>query len=58
MLKHTHGTPIGKFLGWERKRLHLLKLLMELPNVLLLDVPTKDINMETLGIFEGLIELF
>lgn len=55
---HTHGTPIGKLSGGERKRLHLLKLLMEQPNVLLLDEPTNDLDIETLGILEDFIEHF
>lgn len=55
---HTHGTPIGKLSGGERKRLHLLKLLMEQPNVLLLDEPTNDLDIETLGVLEDFIENF
>ena len=31
----SHGTPISKLSGGERKRLHLLRLLMEQPNVLI-----------------------
>ena len=53
-----HGTPIGKLSGGERKRLHLLKLLMEQPNVLLLDEPTNDLDIETLGVLEDFIEHF
>ncbi|MFJ8262613.1 ABC-F family ATP-binding cassette domain-containing protein [Rummeliibacillus sp. NPDC094406] len=55
---HTHGTPIGKLSGGERKRLHLLKLLMEQPNVLLLDEPTNDLDIETLSVLEDFIEQF
>ncbi|MBO1912788.1 ABC-F family ATP-binding cassette domain-containing protein, partial [Microvirga sp. 3-52] len=44
--------------GGERKRLHLLKLLMEQPNVLLLDEPTNDLDLETLAILEEFIETF
>lgn len=55
---HTHGTPINKLSGGERKRLHLLKLLMEQPNVLLLDEPTNDLDIETLGVLEDFIEKF
>ncbi len=55
---HTHGTPIGKLSGGERKRLHLLRLLMEQPNVLLLDEPTNDLDIETLGVLEEFIEHF
>ncbi|BDH61462.1 ABC transporter ATP-binding protein [Lysinibacillus sp. PLM2] len=55
---HTHGTQIGKLSGGERKRLHLLKLLMEQPNVLLLDEPTNDLDIETLGVLEDFIEHF
>ncbi|HWK24147.1 MAG TPA: ABC-F family ATP-binding cassette domain-containing protein [Ureibacillus sp.] len=55
---HSHGTPIGKLSGGERKRLHLLRLLMEQPNVLLLDEPTNDLDIETLGVLEDFIEHF
>ena len=55
---HTHGTTIKKLSGGERKRLHLLRLLMEQPNVLLLDEPTNDLDIETLGVLEDFIESF
>jgi len=55
---NTHGTPISKLSGGERKRLHLLRLLMEQPNVLLLDEPTNDLDIETLGVLEDFIENF
>ncbi|MER1985068.1 MAG: ABC-F family ATP-binding cassette domain-containing protein [Solibacillus sp.] len=54
----AHGTPISKLSGGERKRLHLLRLLMEQPNVLLLDEPTNDLDIETLGVLEDFIEQF
>ncbi|MHA6260844.1 ABC-F family ATP-binding cassette domain-containing protein [Sporosarcina sp. CAU 1771] len=54
----AHGTPIGKLSGGERKRLHLLKLLMEQPNVLLLDEPTNDLDLETLSVLENFIDTF
>jgi len=54
----VHGTPIGKLSGGERKRLHLLKLLMEQPNVLLLDEPTNDLDIQTLSVLEDFIEQF
>lgn len=55
---HTHGTQIAKLSGGERKRLHLLRQLMEQPNVLLLDEPTNDLDIETLGVLEDFIEHF
>ncbi|MEK4699651.1 ABC-F family ATP-binding cassette domain-containing protein [Solibacillus sp. FSL R7-0668] len=55
---NVHGTPISKLSGGERKRLHLLRLLMEQPNVLLLDEPTNDLDIETLGVLEDFIENF
>lgn len=55
---HTHGSQIGKLSGGEKKRLHLLKLLMEQPNVLLLDEPTNDLDIETLSVLEDFIEQF
>ena len=51
-------TLIGKLSGGERRRLHLLRVLMEAPNVLLLDEPTNDIDIETLTILEDYIEGF
>lgn len=55
---HAHGSQIGKLSGGEKKRLHLLKLLMEQPNVLLLDEPTNDLDIETLSVLEDFIEHF
>lgn len=51
-------TLIGKLSGGERRRLHLLKILMEAPNVLLLDEPTNDLDIETLKILEDFIDEF
>lgn len=54
----AHGTPIGKLSGGERKRLYLLKLLMEQPNVMILDEPTNDLDLETLSVLESFIDTF
>lgn len=51
-------TPISKLSGGEKRRLHLLRVLMESPNVLLLDEPTNDLDIETLTILEDYIENF
>ena len=51
-------TPIGKLSGGEKRRLHLLRILMEAPNVLLLDEPTNDLDIETLTILEDYIDDF
>lgn len=51
-------TPIGKLSGGEKRRLHLLRTLMESPNVLLLDEPTNDLDIQTLTILEEYIEEF
>ena len=50
--------PIGKLSGGEKRRLHLLRTLMESPNVLLLDEPTNDLDIQTLTILEEYIEEF
>ncbi|KMJ59674.1 multidrug ABC transporter ATP-binding protein [Bacillus sp. LL01] len=55
---HSHGTPIQKLSGGERKRLYLLRILMSQPNVLLLDEPTNDLDTETLTILESYLEEF
>ena len=49
---------IGKLSGGERRRLYLLRVLMEAPNVLFLDEPTNDLDIETLQILEDYLETF
>jgi ATP-binding cassette subfamily F protein uup len=51
-------TPVGRLSGGEKRRLYLLRILMEEPNVLLMDEPTNDMDIETLGILEEYIEDF
>ncbi|MBE6054425.1 MAG: ABC-F family ATP-binding cassette domain-containing protein [Clostridium sartagoforme] len=51
-------TPIEKLSGGERRRLHLLRILMESPNVLVLDEPTNDLDIETLKILEDFLDEF
>ena len=51
-------TPIEKLSGGERRRLHLLRILMESPNVLILDEPTNDLDIETLKILEDFLDEF
>lgn len=43
---------IEKLSGGEKRRLYLLKVLMEAPNVLILDEPTNDIDIQTLAVLE------
>ena len=45
-------TEIGRLSGGERRRLYLLRVLMEAPNVLVLDEPTNDLDIETLSVLE------
>lgn len=49
-------TPIGDLSGGERRRLQLLRLLMDEPNVLFLDEPTNDLDIETLTELEDLLD--
>ena len=51
-------TPIEKLSGGERRRLHLLRILMESPNFLILDEPTNDLDIETLKILEDFLDKF
>ncbi|MGJ7921832.1 ABC-F family ATP-binding cassette domain-containing protein [Neobacillus sp. LXY-4] len=55
---NTHGTPIRKLSGGEKRRLYLLKLLLTAPNVLLLDEPTNDLDTQTLTVLEDYLEDF
>lgn len=49
---------IGKLSGGEKRRLHLLRVLMEAPNVLILDEPTNDLDIRTLTILEDYLDSF
>ncbi len=49
---------ISKLSGGEKRRLYLLKVLMEAPNVLVLDEPTNDLDIQTLTILEDYLEEF
>lgn len=51
-------TPVSKLSGGERRRLHLLRILMEAPNVLILDEPTNDLDIETLKTLEDFLDDF
>lgn len=51
-------TPIGKLSGGEKRRLFLCKVLMESPNVLILDEPTNDLDIPTLTILEDYLDSF
>ena len=51
-------TPLAKLSGGEKRRLYLLRVLMESPNVLLMDEPTNDLDIQTLQILEEYLEEF
>ncbi len=51
-------TTIGRLSGGERRRLYLLGILMEAPNILILDEPTNDLDIQTLTILEDYLESF
>lgn len=54
--KDKQWTPVGDLSGGERRRLQLLRLLMDEPNVLFLDEPTNDLDIETLNQLEDLLD--
>lgn len=49
---------ISKLSGGEKRRLYLLKILMDAPNVLVLDEPTNDLDIQTLTILEDYLKSF
>lgn len=49
---------IEKLSGGEKRRLNLLRVLMEAPNVLILDEPTNDLDITTLTILEDYLDGF
>ena len=51
-------TPISKLSGGEKRRLYLLRVLMGAPNVLILDEPTNDLDIQTLRVLEDYLDRF
>ncbi|BAQ63461.1 ABC-F family ATP-binding cassette domain-containing protein [Geminocystis sp. NIES-3709] len=51
-------SPIAKLSGGEKRRLFLLRMLISNPNVLILDEPTNDLDVQTLAVLEEYIESF
>lgn len=51
-------TTIGRLSGGEKRRLYLLKILMQAPNILLFDEPTNDLDIQTLTILEDYLDSF
>ncbi|MEG1481103.1 ABC-F family ATP-binding cassette domain-containing protein [Clostridium sp.] len=51
-------SPIDKLSGGERRRLQLLRVLMESPNFLVFDEPTNDLDIETLKILEDFLDKY
>ena len=54
--RDAQWAPIGTLSGGERRRLQLLLVLAERPNVLLLDEPTNDLDLDTLRVLEDFLE--
>jgi ATP-binding cassette subfamily F protein uup len=54
----SQWTPISKLSGGEKRRLYLLSVLMSASNVLILDEPTNDLDIETLEILEDYLDGF
>ncbi|MFM6835850.1 MAG: ABC-F family ATP-binding cassette domain-containing protein [Dolichospermum sp.] len=50
--------PIHKLSGGEKRRLFLLRILISAPNVLILDEPTNDLDVQTLAVLEDYLEDF
>ncbi len=49
---------IGSLSGGERRRLYLLRTLIHQPNVLILDEPTNDLDIQTLSVLEEFLDYF
>ena len=49
---------IEKLSGGEKRRLYLLRILMEAPNVLVLDEPTNDLDIQTMNVLEDYLDRF
>jgi ATP-binding cassette subfamily F protein uup len=56
--RDMHFNYIEKLSGGEKKRLYLMTILMKNPNFLILDEPTNDLDIFTLGVLEDYLEEF
>ncbi len=54
----TQYSPVEKLSGGERRRLYLCTILMQNPNFLILDEPTNDLDIMTLGVLEEYLSAF
>lgn len=52
----THYTYVSKLSGGEKRRLHLLRILLKNPNFLILDEPTNDLDIITLNVLEDFLQ--
>jgi len=57
-LKSAQYSTLGKLSGGEKRRLNLLRVLMDAPNVLILDEPTNDLDIDTLCVLEDYLDHF
>lgn len=55
---YMHSVKIGKLSGGEKRRLYLLSILMQAPNVLIFDEPTNDLDIDTLSVLEDYLDSF
>ena len=55
---YMHSVEIGRLSGGEKRRLYLLSILMSAPNVLILDEPTNDLDIDTLTVLEDYLDDF
>lgn len=55
--KKQHGY-VSMLSGGEKKRLHLMKVLIKNPNFLILDEPTNDLDIDTLNVLEDFLETY
>lgn len=56
--KQMHYTPLERLSGGERRRLYLCRILMQGPNILVLDEPTNDLDLLTLEVLEDYLDTF
>lgn len=56
--KHMHYQVVEKLSGGEKRRLHLLRILMKNPNFIILDEPTNDLDIVSLNVLEEFLDDF